>query len=99
MRRALGATLWLAVSACRPTGATPSGFTLLFFDHSPAAALAGRSWVPLPDSTRLVAFDPQLRIARTLTDPRLNTPVAVLAYRRRDLLVTNLTGAGVVAET
>ena len=58
MRRALGATLWLAVSACRPTGGTPSGFTLLFFDHSPAAALAGRSWVPLPDSSRLVAFDP-----------------------------------------
>src|SRR2546428_747673 len=99
MRRALGATLWLAVSACRPTGGTPSGFTLLFFDHSPAAALAGRSWVPLPDSSRLVAFDPQLRIVRTLTDPRLNTPVGVVPYRGRDLLVTEFTGAGVVVDT
>jgi len=99
MRRALGATLWLAVSACRPTGGTPSGFTLLFFDHSPAAAFAGRSWVPLSDSSRLVAFDPQLRIVRTLTDPRLNTPVAVVPYRGRDLLVTEFTGAGVVVDT
>src|SRR2546428_165432 len=99
MRRALGATLWLAGSACRPTGGTPSGFTLLFFDHSPAAALAGRSWVPLPDSSRLVAFDPQLRIVRTLTDPRLNTPVAVVPYRGRDLLVTEFTGAGLVVDT
>ncbi len=101
MGRALGATLWLAAFACRPTGegGAPSGFSLLFFDHSPVATVAGRSWAPLPDSSRLVAFDPQLRVVRTLTDPRLNTPVAVASYSGRALLVTEFTGAGLVVDT
>ncbi len=103
MRWALGgaaaAVLGLAASACRATATPPGGFTLLFLDHSPAAALAGRSWVPLPDSSRLVAFDQRLRVARVLFNTRLNTPIAVASYRGHALLVTDLTGSAVVLDT
>jgi thiol-disulfide isomerase/thioredoxin len=98
MRRALGAALWLAAaSACRP--AAPSGFTLLFFNHSPAAVLAGRSWVPLPDSSRLVAFDGALHVARVLTSTRLSAPIAVAPWAGHALLVTDLAGTAVVLDT
>jgi thiol-disulfide isomerase/thioredoxin len=97
MRRSLGVALWLAaLSACRP--APPRDLTILFFGHSPATSLAGRSWVVIPDSSRLVAFDGALRVARVVTNPRLNTPIAVAAFDG-DLLVTEITGAAVVLDT
>jgi thiol-disulfide isomerase/thioredoxin len=104
MRRALGrvggAALWLAVSACRPTTPSPpsGGFTLLFFGHSPSAALAGRFWVAVPDSNFLVAFDSALHVTRVVSNTRLNTPVAVAPWRGR-LLVSELMGDAVVLDT
>lgn len=97
MRRSLGVAVWLAaVSACRP--APPGGYTILFFGHSPAAALGHRSWVALPDSSRLVAFDSALRVTRVVTSPRLNSPIAVSTLDA-DLLVTEFTGSAVLLDT
>src|SRR2546428_5697023 len=98
MRRALGAALALAaLAACRLTA--PSGSTLLFFGRSPAAVLGGLSWAPDPENSRLVAFDGALRVARTITSPRLATPMAVAPLAGRYLLVTERTGDGVVLDT
>lgn len=90
------AGLVLAALACRPE--SPQGFTLLFLRRSPAAVIDGRSWAPDPDKSRLVAFDRRLGVDRTITSDRLNAPVAVAALGSR-LLVTELTGEGVVLET
>jgi thiol-disulfide isomerase/thioredoxin len=95
-----GAALWLAVSACRPTALSPpsGAYTLLFFGHSPAAALAARSWVAVPDSNLLVAFDSALHVTRVVSSTRLNNPVAVAPWRGR-LLVSELMGDALVFDT
>ncbi len=101
MRRALGAgaALVAVLAACRTPAPPPSGFTLLFLGRSPAAPLAGRSWAPDPDKSRIVAFDRALRVVRELTSPRLATPMAVAALGDGELLVTERTGEGVVLDT
>ena len=96
MRHALGTALALAaVAACRPA---PSGFSLLFLGRSPTAQMGAPvvSWAPDPDRSRLVAFDGELRIVRTTTDPRLSTPMAVARLAPGRLLVTERTGEGIV---
>ncbi|HYL22077.1 MAG TPA: TlpA disulfide reductase family protein [Gemmatimonadales bacterium] len=101
MRRALGAgaALVAVLAGCRMPAPPPSGFTLLFLARSPAASLAGRSWAPDPDKSRIVAFDRTLRVVRVLTSPRLATPMAVAALGDAQLLVTERTGEGVVLDT
>src|SRR2546425_8028713 len=106
MARALGAALFAAaLAACRP--AAPS-LTLLFLGRSPAATLGGRSWAPAPDSSRIVAFDGALRVAKVLTSARLATPIAVAPLGGgggggggggANLLVSERTGEGVVLDT
>src|SRR2546422_3164277 len=102
MARALGAALLAAaLAACRP--AAPS-LTLLFLGRSPAATLGGRSWAPDPDSSRIVAFDGALRVAKVLTSARLATPIAVAPLGGgggggANLLVSERTGEGVVLDT
>lgn len=104
MRRTLGARgggavlALAALTACQP--AAPSGFTLLFLGRSPAARLGNLSWAPDPLHSRLVAFDGELRVVRTIADPRLATPMAVQALQDPPrLLVTERTGEGVVFDT
>ncbi|HET9707176.1 MAG TPA: TlpA disulfide reductase family protein [Gemmatimonadales bacterium] len=100
MRHTLGAALLFvaAASACRPDGGAPSGFTLLFFNHSPAATVEGRSWAPDPDHSRLVAFDRALQPVRTLAGPAIALPMSVSALGA-DLLVSEDAGDGVVLDT
>lgn len=96
MPKTLGAVLVvLAASSCRPTA--PGGFTLLFLGRSPAASVGGLSWAPDPLSSRIVGFDARLRVARTLTSPRLAMPMAVAPFGNH-LLVTEMTGEGVVLD-
>ncbi len=96
MTRPLGAALLaVLVTACRP--AAPS-LSLLFLGRSPAALLGALSWASDPDSSRIVAFDGQLRVAASFTSPRLATPMAV-APLRAELLVSERTGEGVVFDT
>ena len=82
-----------ALAACRPA---PSGFTLLFLGRSPTAHVSNVTWAPDPDRSRLVAFDGDLRIVRTIADPRLATPMAVAALASGRLLVTERTGEGII---
>src|SRR5437879_11756846 len=99
MRRVLGAGAagaLLVLTACRPA---PSGFTLLFLGRPSAAPVGCRSWAPDPDHSRLVVFDGALHVVRTVTDPRLSSPVAVAAYPGGRLLVTERTGEAVVFDT
>lgn len=97
MRFALGAGLAVAAAfACQP--AAPSGLTLLFFNRSPAASEAGRSWAPDPDRGRLIAFDGRLRPVRTLTGPALAQPMTVGVFGAH-LLVSEQTGEGVLLDT
>jgi thiol-disulfide isomerase/thioredoxin len=97
MRRALGAALCVvAASACRPTA--PSRLTLLFYNRSPAATIAGSSWAPDPEHARLLAFDERLRLVKTLASPALAMPMAVAPLGDR-LLVSEETGDGVVLDT
>lgn len=100
MRYTLGAALGIlaAVSACRSNGGAPSGFTLLFFNHSAAATLGGRSWAPDPDRSRLLAFDGALRPVRTLAGTAIALPMSVTPLGG-DLLVSEATGDGVVLDT
>ena len=101
MRRALGAgaALVAALASCSTPAPPPSGFTLLFLGRSPAASLAGRSWAPDPDKSRIVAFDRTLHVVRELTNPRLATPMAVAPLGDAQLLVTERTGEAVVLDT
>ncbi len=100
MRRPLGAggtavaVALLTLIACRSDSA-PSGFTLLFLGRSPAARVGNLSWAPDPDHSRLVSFDGDLHVVRTIADPRLATPLAVAPLGDR-LLVTERTGEAVV---
>ncbi len=100
MRHALGAALGFvaAASACRTDGGAPGGFILLFFNHSPAAVVSGRSWAPDPDHSRLVAFDRALQPVRTLEGPAIALPMSV-APLGTDLLVSEEAGDGVVLDT
>src|SRR2546425_9885303 len=97
MRRALGAGL-LAAALVACGSPAPSGLTLLFFRRSPAASVGGLTWAPDPDNSRLVAFDAQLRVARSFTSARLANPMAVAALGT-ELLVTERTGEGIVLDT
>jgi thiol-disulfide isomerase/thioredoxin len=97
MRSTLGvgraAVALATLTACRPA---PSGFTLLFLGRSPTAQVASVTWAPDPDRSRLVAFDGDLRLVRTIADRRLATPMAVAPLASGRLLVTERTGEGVV---
>jgi len=87
----------LALTACHPAP-VPSGFTLLFLGRSPAARVGNLSWAPDPDHSRLVGFDGDLHVVRTIADPRLATPMALAPLHGR-LLVTERTGEAVVFDT
>ncbi|HEV2670058.1 MAG TPA: hypothetical protein VGU74_03130, partial [Gemmatimonadales bacterium] len=68
-----GAALALAVlGACRP--GPPPGFTLLFLGRSPTAHVGRYTWAPDAPHSRLIAFDGDLHVVRTVTDPRLSSP-------------------------
>jgi thiol-disulfide isomerase/thioredoxin len=82
---------------CRP--AADDGFTLLFLGRSPAARVGRVSWAPDAPRSRLIAFDGDLRVVRTITDPRLASPVAAARYPGNRLLITERTGEGVVFDT
>lgn len=100
MRYALGAALVVcaAASACRSDSGAPSGLTLLFFNHSPAAGVGGHSWAPDPDHSRLLAFDRDLRPVRVLAGPAIALPMSV-APLGPNLLVSEEAGDGVVLDT
>ncbi len=83
--------------ACQPVA--DKGYTLLFLGRSPAARLGRVSWAPDAAHSRLVAFDGDLHVIKTITDPRLSSPVAVARYPQDRLLVTERTGEGVVFDS
>ena len=82
---------------CRPR--VDEGFTLLFLGRSPAARVGRYSWAPDAPHSRLIAFDGDLRVVRTVTDPRISSPVAIAPYPGSRLLITERTGEGVVFDT
>jgi thiol-disulfide isomerase/thioredoxin len=88
---ALAAGLLLA---CRPA---PADQTLLFFRRSPVAAIAGHAWAPDPDHSRIIEFRGLVPV-RALSANGLTAPVAV-SMLVPDLLVTEMTGEGVVLDT
>lgn len=57
------------------------------------------SWAPDAPRSRLIAFDGDLHVVRTIAEPRLSSPVAVSRYPGNRLLVTERTGEGVVFDT
>src|SRR6267378_2039542 len=75
------------------------GYTLLFLGRSAAARVGRYSWAPDAPHSRLIAFDGDLHVVRTVTDPRLSSPVAVARYPQNRLLITERTGEGVVFDT
>jgi thiol-disulfide isomerase/thioredoxin len=98
MHRSLGVAAALAVSTVAACGPAPSEFTLLFLGRSPTARVSNLTWAPDPDRSRLVAFDGDLHIVRTIVDPRLATPMAVASLAPGRLLVTERTGEAVVVD-
>jgi len=94
---------WLALLAlltsfgCQP--AADTGYTLLFLGRFAAARVGPYSWAPDPAHSRLIAFDGDLHVVRTVTDRRLSSPVAVARYPQNRLLITERTGEGVVFDT
>jgi thiol-disulfide isomerase/thioredoxin len=82
---------------CRP--AADNGYTLLFLGRFSAARVGRYSWAADPAHSRLIAFDGGLHVVRTVTNPRLSSPVAVAAYPQNRLLITERTGEGVVFDT
>ena len=94
MRR-LGAAGLLCFTACVSAAPSP---VLLFFRRAVTARVQGLTWAPDPDSSRLLGFDDNLHVARTLAGPELETPVAVAALGR-SILVSERLGAGVVFDT
>ena len=86
-----------ACLACQPVAG--EGFTLLFLGRSPAARVGRVSWAPDAARSRLVAFDGQLHVVRTIADSRLASPVAIAPFPANQLLVTERTGEGVVFDT
>ncbi|MGE5803680.1 MAG: redoxin domain-containing protein [Gemmatimonadota bacterium] len=87
----------LAGLACRPAG--DDGFTLLFLGRSSAARVGALTWAPDAPRSRLVAFDKDLHVVRTIANPRISSPVAVAPYPNSQLLITERTGEGVVFDT
>ena len=79
--------------------ATDDGYTLLFLGRSPAARVGRLSWAPDAPHSRLIAFDGDLHVVRTIANPRLSSPAAVAPYPKGRLLVTERTGEGVVWDT
>ena len=87
----------LTLLSCRPR--PDEGYTLLFLGRSPAARVGPYSWAPDPAHSRLIAFDGGLHVVRTITDPRISSPVAIAPYPGSRLLITERTGEGVVFDT
>ena len=85
------------LSAC--SHATDEGYTLLFLGRSPAARVGHLSWAPDAPHSRLIAFDGDLHVVRTIANPRLSSPAAVATFPKNRLLVTERTGEGVVWDT
>ena len=83
--------------ACR--AAPDDGYTLLFLGRSSAAHVGSYSWAPDAPHSRLIAFDRDLHVVRTVTNTRISQPVAVAPYPNSQLLVTERTGEGVVFDT
>ena len=75
------------------------GYTLLFLGRSAAARVGRYSWAPDAPRSRLIAFDGDLHVIRTVTNPRISSPVAVAPYPDSRLLISERTGEGVVFDT
>jgi len=95
--RWLALLVGLTIVGCRP--AADTGYTLLFLGRFAAARVGPYSWAPDPAHSRLIAFDGDLHVVRTVTDRRLSSPVAVARYPQNRLLITERTGEGVVFDT
>jgi len=80
-------------------GTADTGYTLLFLGRSPAARVGHYSWAPDAPRSRLIAFDGDLHVVRTVTNPRISSPAAVAPYPDSRLLITERTGEGVVFDT
>jgi thiol-disulfide isomerase/thioredoxin len=89
--------LFAVATACTPPA--DKGYTLLFLGRSTAARVGTVSWAPDAAHSRLVAFDGVLHVVKTISDPRLSSPVAVAPYPGSRLLITERTGEGVVFDT
>ena len=87
----------LGAMACRPS--PDEGYTLLFLGRSSAARLGRISWAPDAPRSRLIAFDGDLHVVRTIANPRISSPVAVSPYPNSRLLISERTGEGVVFDT
>src|SRR6266852_6114809 len=85
------------LSGCSHT--TDEGYALLFLGRSPAARVGRLSWAPDAPHSRLIAFDGDLHVVRTISNPRLSSPAAVATFPNDRLLVTERTGEGVVWDT
>ena len=96
MRR-VALLIGLACTACQPVA--DDGYTLLFLGRSSAARVGRISWAPDAPRSRLVAFDGNLHVVRTIANPRISSPVAVSPYPNSQLLITERTGEGVVFDT
>ena len=95
MYRSIGAALAAGfLLACR---SAPDDHTMLFFRRSPVATLAGLSWAPDPDHSRLIAFRGTEPV-RALTSAALTAPVAVSPIGSH-LLISEMTGEAVVVDT
>jgi thiol-disulfide isomerase/thioredoxin len=95
--RGVALLIGLACLACQPPA--DDGYTLLFLGRSPATRVDRFSWAPDPARSRLVAFDGDLHVVRTIANPRISSPVAVSPYPNSQLLITERTGEGVVFDT
>lgn len=80
-------------------GTADAGYTLLFLGRSPAARVGKYSWAPDAPRSRLIAFDGDLHVVRTVTNPRISSPAAIAPYPGSRLLITERTGEGVVFDT
>src|SRR5256712_12740905 len=89
----------LVAYLCACSHAADEGYTLLFLGRSPAARVGRLTWAPDAPHSRLIAFDGDLHVVRTIANPRLSSPAAVAPYPRDRLLVTERTGEGVVWDT
>jgi thiol-disulfide isomerase/thioredoxin len=87
----------LVAVACRPSA--DDGYTLLFLGRSSVARVGRISWAADAPRSRLIAFDGNLHVVKTVSHPRLSSPVAVAAYPGSRLLVSERTGEGVVFDT
>src|ERR1044072_2401174 len=104
-----GSLSWSVLPAC-PAGrgrmtASRCPFSAARPPPRPAAtpgppARRGRySWAPDAPHSRLIAFDGDLHVVRTITNPRISSPVALTPYPGDRLLITERTGEGVVFDT